>query len=152
MSTIKDLYKLAERVLRVPRKSAAEVALVCDLDSAYYLSDGEGMVTAYKLIMDTTRRAVPHRRALRRHAAPATGARPTCRSTRSLIFLNTTAMSDAQAALVRKLRECGQARAWCSCGRRASPGRTGLSVDRVQQATGFTVKLEPACGRRGGWS
>ena len=54
MATIKDLYKVAERGLQSPRKSVAEVALVCDLDSAYYLSDGEGMLTAYKLIMDTT--------------------------------------------------------------------------------------------------
>lgn len=141
MATIKDLYKLAERALQTPRKSAAEVALVCDLDSAYYLSDGEGMMTAYNLIMDTTRE-------LYRVGAPFDAfllpqlEQADLSPYKVLIFLNTTAMSDRQAQWVKKLRDSGKYAMvflW-------APGLTGpdgISVDRVKTVTGFTVKLGP---------
>lgn len=137
MKAIKDLYGVAERALQVPRRSVAEVALICDLDSAYYLSDGAGMATAYRLIRETTgelyRTGAPFDAILLPQLEQAD-----LSQYKVLIFLNTTAMSDRQAELVGRLR---------SSGRQATvflwaPGLTGpdgVSLARVEQATGFKV-------------
>lgn len=141
MATIKDLYQVAERALKVPRKSVAEVALVCDLDSAYYLSDGEGMGTAYNLIMDTTRElyrtGTPFDAILLPQLEQADLSRY-----KTLIFLNATAMTDQQAALVQKLRTRGK-QAMVFLWAPGATGPHGVSVAHVKQATGFSVRLEP---------
>ena len=54
MREIGRLYALADELIRQPRRRTAEVALVCDPASAYALTDGEGMATAYRLINDFT--------------------------------------------------------------------------------------------------
>lgn len=141
MATIKDLYALAERMRQRPARSVAQVALVCDLQSAYYLSDGEGMKTAYQLIMDTTtelyRTGAPFDALLLPQLATADLSRY-----KVLIFLNTTAMSDAQAAFVRKLRESGK-HALVFLWAPGVTGPDGVSAARVRQATGFDVSLLP---------
>lgn len=141
MDTIGQLYRLAERAQQAPRRSVAEVALVCDLDSAYYLSDGEGMATAYRLIMDTTgelyRTGVPFDALLLPQLATADLSRY-----KALIFLNATAMTEAQAAGVRKLRESGK-RTTVFLWAPGVTGPEGLSAERVRQATGFAVKVVP---------
>lgn len=142
MATIKDLYQLAERVQRAPRKPVAQVAVIADLDSAYYLSDGEGMLTAYHLIMDTTeelyRLGTPFDALLLPQLATADLSRY-----KTLIFLNTTAMSNEQAAFIRTLRESGK-HAMVFLWAPGLTGPEGVFIDRVRQATGFTVKLEPS--------
>jgi hypothetical protein len=138
MAAIKELYGLAERTLATPRQSVAEVALVCDLDSAYTLSDGEGMLTAYKLIMDTVgelyRTGAPFDAILLPQLAQADLSRY-----KVLIFLNATAMSDRQAAQVQKLRESGK-HALVFLWAPGYTGPDGVSAARVQEATGFAVE------------
>ncbi|MHB8997468.1 MAG: beta-galactosidase [Armatimonadota bacterium] len=141
MATIKDLYKLAEEMLPLPRKSVAEVALVCDLDSAYYLSDGEGMMAAYKLIMDTTRELYRTGASFDAILLPQL-ATADLSQYKTLIFLNTTAMTDKQAVMMNKLRESGK-HAMVFLWAPGVTGPDGVSAERVKRATGFTVKLQP---------
>jgi len=141
MKMIQGLYALAERTVAVPRKPTAEVALVCDLDSAYYLSDGEGMLTAYKLIMDTTEELYHTGMPFDEILLPQLGEADLSRY-KALIFLNTTAMSEAQAALVQKLREAGK-HALVFLWAPGYTGPDGLSLERVDRITGFKV-AQPA--------
>ncbi|MEN6301753.1 MAG: beta-galactosidase [Armatimonadia bacterium] len=138
MATIKDLYGVAKRAVDVPARRVSEVALICDLQSAYYLSDGEGLASAYKLIMDTTRQlyrlGTPFDAILLPQLPQADLSRY-----KVLVFLNTTAMTDEQAAYVRKLREEGK-HAMVFLWAPGLTGPDGVSVARAEKITG--MKLE----------
>lgn len=147
MRCVAALYRLAERALQKPRRSVTEIALVCDLDSAYYLSDGEGMQIAYKLISNTTTElyhtGTPFEALLLPQLTQADLSRY-----KAIVFLNTIALNEAQAVFIHKLREAGK-HAFIFLWAPGVTGPEGISLRRVELLTGFPVMeaAERASGR-----
>lgn len=139
MAEIARQQELARRALATPRHSVAEVALVCDLQSAYYLSDGEGMSTAYSLIMNVGtemyRLGAPFDALYLPQLATADLSRY-----KLLVFLNCTAMTDQQAALVERLRRSGR-HAMVFFWAPGVTGPGGLSAARSARVTGLPLQL-----------
>lgn len=141
MSEIAGLQKLAKRALTVPRQSVAQIALVCDLESSYSLSDGEGMSVAERMVSEVGTE-------MYHLGAPFDGLLLAQLQTadlsqyRMLVFLNTFSMTDRQAALIERLRKAGRHATvflW-------SPGLCGpedISVKRASRVTGSDLSLIP---------
>lgn len=139
MAEIARQQELAQRAMAMPRHSVAEVALVCDLQSAYYLGDGEGMGTAYSLIMgvgtEMYRLGAPFDALYLPQLATADLSRY-----KLLVFLNCTAMTDQQAAMVERLRRMGR-HAMVFLWAPGLDGPGGLSVARSERVTGLSLEL-----------
>jgi len=139
MAQARDLYGLAERAMQEPRKPAAEIALVCDLESGYALGDGDGMRIAHDMISrvgsELHRVGAPFDAILLPQLLEADLSRY-----RMLVFLNTFSMTDEQATFIKSLREDGEHALvflW-------APGLVGpdtTSVERVSRITGMKLSL-----------
>ncbi len=139
MAQIGALQTLAQRALALPRRSAAEVALICDLESGYYLGDGEGMAVTDRMLTavgtEMYHLGVPFDGLLLSQLATADLSRY-----RVLVFLNTFAMTDAQVERIQRLRDEGMHAmvfVWAPglCG----PG--GIAAERAERATGIKLSL-----------
>jgi hypothetical protein len=117
----------------------AEVALVCDLKSGYDLSDGEGMETARRIVEDVTTE-------LYHTGAPldvfflSQLPRADLSRYKLLVFLNTLAMTDAEAAHATRLRESGKYTLlwlWLP----GLIGSKGIDVAQASRVTGFDLAL-----------
>lgn len=142
MRRAKELQQVATRAVDIPRQSAARVLLVCDLESGYYLSDGEGMKLAYPMIeavgAQMHRLGVPFDALFLSQLPAADLSRFDV-----LVFLNTTAMTDEQAAFVEGLRRTGRhamAFLWAP----GLAGPQGLSEQRASRVTGLELRLDRA--------
>jgi hypothetical protein len=137
MAEIAGQQRLAREALTTPRRSAAEVALVCDLQSAYYLGDGEGMAAAFGLITNVATE-------MYRLGAPFDAlclpqlATADLSQYKLLVFLNCTAMTNQQAALVERLRRSGR-HATVFLWAPGVNGPEGLSVTRSEKITGLRL-------------
>ena len=139
MAQAGTLHRLAVRALQQPRMEMAQIALVCDLESPYYLSDGEGMKIAYRMVEDVTTE-LHHMGASFDAIHLDQLADADLERYRMLVFLNTVAMTDEQSTLVRQLRRTGQHAMvflWAPgvCG----PNR--FSAERASQVIGMRLKL-----------
>ena len=139
MAQASALHRLAARALEQPREPTAQIALVCDLESPYYLSDGEGMKIAYRMVEDVTAE-------LHHIGAPFDAihldqlADADLERYHMLVFLNTVSMTDEQAELVRTLREAGQhAMVFLWAPGVCSPEE--FSAQRASRVTGFDLAL-----------
>ncbi|MCK5802214.1 MAG: beta-galactosidase [Lentisphaeria bacterium] len=139
MAQAATLHGLAARALRQPRSEMAQIALVCDLESPYYLSDGEGMKIALRMVEDVTTE-------LHHIGAPFDAihldqlADADLERYRMLVFLNTIGMTDEQAALVRRLRQDGQhAMVFLWAPGVCSPH--GFAPERASQLIGMDLQL-----------
>lgn len=131
------LVKLAEERLKQPRRRTAQVALICDLQSCYSLSDGAAMRTHLDLVDGVTtelyRTGPPFDTLLLPQLAEAD-----LSSYRLLIFLNVLRVdSTTRRAVDRAVR--GRTVVWLW-----APGITDgerFGSDLVQDLTGFRVAL-----------
>jgi hypothetical protein len=139
MAEVTRLQRLATEMLQRPRRAVAEVALVCDLQSAYLLSDGEGMQTAARLLENVGTE-------LYHSGAPLDVlfleqlAHTDLSRYKLLVFLNTLAMGDAAAAQAARLRAAGQHTIlwlWLP----GLIGPRGVDVARASRVTGFELEL-----------
>jgi hypothetical protein len=141
MALIADLQKLATRNLTVPRHRNAEIALVYDRGSGYYLGDGEGMATAYRMVMEVGTE-------MYHLGTPFDGLmlsqleHADLSQYKMLVFLNTFAMTDRQAAMIERLRKAGK-QAMVFLWAPGFDGPDGLSAKRASQVTGFDLSLLP---------
>ncbi len=139
MAQAASLRELAERALEQPREETAQIALVCDLESPYYLSDGEGMKIAYRMIESVTTE-------LHHIGAPFDAIHldqlddADLDRYRMIVFLNTTGMTDQQAARIAELREAGQ-HAMVFLWAPGLTGPDGISTDRASRVTGVKLNL-----------
>lgn len=107
MAEAKALQEVATAAVSKPRESVAEIAVVCDLESGYLLSDTEGMAQMYAL---TEKLGT----ALYHLGAPVDfvflGQLDSLDLSRYklLVFLNTIRMTPAQASAVEELRLSGR--------------------------------------------
>ncbi len=132
------LVKLAEERLKQPRKRTAQVALICDLESCYFLSDGAAMRTHLDLVDGVTtelyRTGTPFDTLLLSQLEKAD-----LSSYRLLIFLNTLRLdADARQVVSKAVR--GRTVVWLW-----APGITDgerFGLDLVQELTGFRVALQ----------
>ena len=139
MKELARLYALAQELIGQPRRRTAEVAVVCDLASAYGLTDGEGMSTAYRLIgkvvtelyytgapFDTIYLSQLPKAGLSRY--------------KLLIFLNTLTLDDAQVAQLARLRQPGgPTTLWLWLPGLLGP--QGIRVEQASRVTGFDLEL-----------
>ncbi|NPV48815.1 MAG: hypothetical protein HPY69_17890 [Armatimonadetes bacterium] len=139
MAEIARQQELARSALTAPRQSVAEVALVCDLQSAYYLSDGEGMSTAYSLISNVGTEMYRLGAPFDALCLPQLATVDLSRY-KLLVFLNCTAMTDQQAAMVERLRRSGR-HAMVFLWAPGLDGPQGLSVARSERVTGLPLEL-----------
>jgi hypothetical protein len=157
MKEISRLYALAQELIRQPRQRTAEVALVCDPGSAYGLSDGEGMSTAYHLINDFATELyhtgapfdtiylsqllkMPSQNSPLPQAGEGPGVRAELSRYKLLIFLNTLIVDDGQVAQIRQLQQAsGPAMLWLWLPGLVSGGR--LSAEHASRLTGFDLEL-----------
>jgi hypothetical protein len=139
MAEIAADQKLAGQALRTPRQSVAEVALVCDLQSAYYLSDGEGMDTACKLINDVATEMFGLGAPFEALYLPQLETTDLSQY-KLLVFLNCTALTSRQAALIARLRQTGT-HALVFLWAPGATGSEGLSAARAELATGLRLQL-----------
>lgn len=139
MAEIARLQSLAERAIQRPRHSTTETALVCDLKSAYALTDTEGMDTAYRLIENVTTE-------LHHTGAPfdilflSQLPQADLRRYKLLIFLNTFALTSPPAHLLQRLREEGEHSIlwfWAP----GLLGDEGIDVEQASRVTGFDLHL-----------
>jgi len=131
------LQRVAERAIETERSPTAQIALICDLESFYFLGDGHGMSIAHRMVEDLGtemyRLGAPFDAIHLSRLGDADLDRY-----RMLVFLNTFAMSPEEAALVRRLREAGQHAMvflW-------APGlitSDALSVEQAETVTGFEL-------------
>ena len=139
MQEIGALHSLAVRALEAPGHSVAQVAMVYDLDSGYYLSDGLGMQLAYKLIMDNAgelyTQGVPFDTILLSQLDQAD-----LSQYRLLLFMNTFQMSDRQALEIERLRRAGK-QAMVFLWAPGLTGPDGVSERRASRVTGFDLRL-----------
>ncbi len=139
MTEAANLQKLATRALSTPRQPAAEIALVCDLESGYYLSDGDGMNITHRMVEEVGTEmyhlGAPFDALLVSQLAEADLSRY-----RMLVFLNVFHMTERQAAQIEELRQAGKHAMvflW-------APGlcnTDGVSVERVSRLTGLDLEL-----------
>lgn len=126
------LQDVAERALHQPREQTAQVALVADLESFYYVSDGHGMELSYRLVEDIGTE-------LHHAGAPFDTihldqlAEADLDRYRMLVFLNAFALDPDEAALITRLREAGEHAVVFLC----APGL--ITPDRVSLAQAETV-------------
>ncbi|NOY79640.1 MAG: hypothetical protein GXP31_01415 [Kiritimatiellaeota bacterium] len=138
IAEVKRMVRLSEDRLRRPRKRQAQVALVCDLRSCYWLGDGAAMRTHLALVDHVTtelyRTGTPFDTILLSQLI----ARPQPQY-RVLIFLNTLQVTAAQrAALPEIVRDRAVLWLWApgiTDGRRFGP-------ELVRALTGFRVRLD----------
>ncbi len=139
MAQATALRELAERALEQPREETAQIALVCDLESPYYLSDGEGMKIAYRMIEGVTTE-------LHHIGAPFDAIHldqlddADLERYRMIVFLNTVAMTDDQAARIAELRRAGQ-HAMVFLWAPGLTGPDGISTERASLVTGMHLNL-----------
>jgi len=164
MTEAANLQKLATRALSTPRQPAAEIALVCDLESGYYLSDGDGMNITHRMVEEVGTEmyhlGAPFDALLVSQLAEADLSRY-----RMLVFLNVFHMTERQAAQIEELRQAGKHAMvflWAPGERQAAqieelrqagkhamvflwaPGlcnTDGVSVERVSRLTGLDLEL-----------
>ena len=139
MAQAAALHKLAARALEQPREATAQIALVCDLESPYYLSDGDGMRIVHRMVEEVTTE-------LHHIGAPFDAihldqlADADLERYHMLVFLNTVSMTDAQAKLVRRVRKAGQhAMVFLWAPGVCSPDE--FSPERASQMIGMDVEL-----------
>ncbi len=139
MAQATKLHELATSALQEPREETAQIALVCDLESPYYLSDGPGMKIAYRMVEDVTTE-------LHHIGAPFDAihldqlAESDLERYRMIVFLNTTMMTDEQVALVQRLRAAGNhAMVFLWAPGVCSPDE--FSARRASAVTGMDLKL-----------
>jgi hypothetical protein len=137
---IAQMVKLAETRLKMPRHGTAEVALVCDLKSCYWLGDGEAMRTHHSLVDAVTTElyhtGTPFDTLLLSQLPQADLARY-----RLLIFLNALRVDPEQRKAVAEAIK-GRAALWLW-----APGITDgehFGPDLVRDLTGFRVALRGA--------
>jgi len=139
MAEIARLQSLAERAIQRPRHSTTEVALVCDLKSAYCLTDTEGMDTAYRLIESVTTE-LHHTGATFDVLFLSQLPRAALGRYRLLIFLNTFALTPPEAHLARSLQqESKHSILWLW-----APGLLsdkGIDAEQASRVTGFDLHL-----------
>lgn len=139
MAEAANLQELATRAVSIPRQPAAEIALVCDLESGYYLSDGDGMTIAHRLVEEVGTEmyhlGAPFDALLLSQLAEADLSRY-----RLLVFLNVAQMTEQQAAEIEELRAGGEhAMVFLWAPGLCDPG--GISVERVSRITGLDLEL-----------
>ena len=138
MSAIRS-YCCAALLLFFPLSVGAEGfdgkhALVCDLESAYCLTDTEGMTTAYGLIQNVTTE-------LHHIGAPfdvvfLSQLEKAAARYKMLVFLNTFHATDPQVALLETLRRAGRhAMLWLWTPGLVGP--EGIDPVRASRVTGF---------------
>jgi len=139
IAEIKRLVDLAREAIGRPRRPTAEIALVIDPKSGYYLSDAEGTRTAHRLIENVATE-------LHHTGAPfdlvflSQLGRADLERYKLLVFLNTFAMDDSQAAALAQLREAGShAMLWLWAPALLSPD--GVDVAQAARVTGFDLEL-----------
>ncbi|MCE5217515.1 beta-galactosidase [bacterium] len=139
MAEAKALQQVATKALAEPHRSAAEIAVVCDLESGYLLSDAEGMSQAYstteKVGTELFHLGAPLDFLLLSQLESLDLSRY-----KLLVFLNTTRMTPSQAKLVESLRRSGRhATVFLWAPGLCSP--ESLSVAQASQVTGLSLSL-----------
>jgi hypothetical protein len=139
MALAGKLYDLASQALEKNRQSVAEIALICDLESSYYLSDGPGMSIVHEMI-DLVGTEMYHMGAPFDAFLLSQITELDLSRYRLLVFLNTFAMTDRQVSFIEGLRKGGQhemvflwAPGFCS--------QDSLSVERISRVVGLDLKL-----------
>ncbi len=139
MSLIADLQKLRAREITLPRFRTSQIALVYDLGSGYYLGDGEGMAITNRMVTEVATEmfhlGTPFDGLLLSQLETAD-----LSQYKMLVFLNTFAMTDRQAAAVERIRQAGR-QAMVFLWAPGLDGPDGLSARRASQVTGFDLSL-----------
>ena len=139
MARAAQLQDVAERALQEPRESAAEVALVCDLESFYGFSDGHGMGIGYSLV-ESIGTELYHAGAPFDAIHLEQLAEADLERYRVLVFLYTVMLDADEAALIERLREAGEHAMvflW-------APGLLtpeAVSVEQAEAVTGLDLTL-----------
>ena len=137
IGTVKNMVRLAETCRQRPRERQAQVALVCDPRSCYWLGDGEAMKTHVELVDRVTselyRTGTPFDTILLSQflAAPQ-------KRYRVVIFLDTLCLDAARRRALAKSCE-GRSVLWLW-----APGITDgtrFGPELVRECTGFPVRL-----------
>lgn len=139
MAEIGRLTRLAERALQNPGRSTAEVAVIYDLESGYYLNDDLGMQQTYSMVMDNIaelyRVGIPFDTLLMSQLNTVD-----LSPYRLMIFVNTFQMSDVQARRIELLRRSGR-HAMIFMWAPGLTGPDGVSELRASRVTGFDLSL-----------
>ncbi len=131
------VYALAEKRLHAPRRRVAQVALVADLKSCYWLGDGEAMRTHLAMVDRVTtemyRTGVPFDSILLSQLGQAD-----LSHYRLLVFLNTLRATEAERAIVANAVK-GRSALWLWAPGVTDGQRFGPTL--VEKLTGFHVAL-----------
>lgn len=139
MQRAAGLQTVAERAIKGPREETAQIALVVDLESCYYLSDGHGMDRAYRLVEDLGTElyhiGAPFDAIHLDQLEDADLARY-----RMLVFLNPFMLDADEAVLLRNLREQGEhAMVFLWAPGLLTPNQ--VSVAQAETVTGIDLEL-----------
>lgn len=139
MAEAQALQSVATVALQTPRESVAEIAVICDLESGYMLSDSEGMTQAYA-ITEKLGTALHHLGAPVDFLLLGQLDSLDLSRYRLLVFLNTIRMAPDQAKLVENLRLSGRhATVFIWTPGLCEPDR--ISVQQASRVTGLDLSL-----------
>jgi hypothetical protein len=139
MTLVEKLYGLAMDALEKNRRSVAEIALICDLESSYYLSDDIGMTILQDMI-DYAGTEMHHLGTPFDAFFLSQLDEADLSKYKMLVFLNTFEMSDEEVEIIEHLRrETTRATVFLW-----APGlcsRDSLSPERISRVLGLDVEL-----------
>jgi hypothetical protein len=139
MREVARLQRLAMEAIERPRRRTAQVAVVYDLNSTYYLSDSEGMTTHLRLVENVVKELYRTGAPFDMFLLPQLAETDLSRY-KLIVFLNTFAMDEAQSAMVERLRKSGRyVTLWLWLP--AVVGPKGIDVAQASVVTGFKLRL-----------